>query len=163
MLTDLGNVLDVDFTAGASTPQYSTYAWDSHSASIGAGATAKIAGSTVTGLRDISGQDKPLWLNIAVTGTFDTSTSVAFDLISSASTTLSTSLLVHATTGAITVANNALDAGKSYSIPFPAGLYKRYIGVRYVVVGTADASGTVTVTITSGVPLYAAYPNNWTN
>ena len=149
MLTDVGCLLDTAFAPGGSATSYSTYAYDSHAASIG-GAT-----------RDISGHDCPLWLNICVTTSFATSTSTEFVIISSASTTLSSSPTVHTSTGAIVTAT--LVAGYSVSIPLTPGAYKRYVGIKYLTVGTTDATGKVTATITDGVPLYTAYANNWTN
>lgn len=121
-------------------------------------------GSTQNSVIDISGQDQPLFLNFSVDTTTVSagSTTMVITLESSANTSL-TSSTTHWTSASI--AKATLVAGYGFSVPIPAGDYKKYVGLRYTV-STADFSaGAFSANITK-LPIFGvnkAYANNWTN
>ena len=93
-----------------------------------------------------------LWLVIKTGAAFAGLTSLTAELVSDSVATLATSPTVHASTGAIPLAN--LGANKIAAIlPVPIGDYERFLGVRYTVAGTGTA-GDVSAFLTSD-PQYA--------
>lgn len=92
------------------------------------------------------------FLVIQVDTTFTGLTSLTVTLESSSTANLATSPTVHAASAALLPAD--LVAGKTViQMPLPAGDYKRYLGLRYTVAGTATA-GAISAFITR-------HPNAW--
>lgn len=83
---------------------------------------------------------KPLYLIVVAVAAFNNLTSLTTTLESSAATDLSSST-VHAS---VTTALANLTAGAVIArIPLPVDNYKRYLGTRYTVTGTAPSTGSV--------------------
>lgn len=115
------------------------------------GATGTPYGNAEALKRDI-GKGNKIPLRVQVTEDFNNLTSLKIDLVTSDSATLASGNVVHATTGAVVLAD--LDAGWAWgsdAVPFAnaAGM-KRYMGLVYTVVGTAPTAGKVTAGITMG-------------
>lgn len=99
--------------------------------------------------RDI-GEGERLFMLFTVTQTFDTLTSLTFNICIDTDAALATSNTVLATTGAITLASGGLAAGKQYALPIPpqvASLGKRYLGASFTLAGSTGGAGKVTVDI----------------
>lgn len=85
---------------------------------------------------------------VVMTGTaFATLTSLEIKLASDSTADLATSPTVHASTGAIPVAQ--LTANKVLAVlPVPPGDYERYVGLIYDVTGTNATAGTIKAFLT---------------
>lgn len=95
----------------------------------------------------------PLFLVIQTRVAFAGATSVEFKLASDSTADLATSPTVHASTGAIPVAQ--LTANKVIAVlPMPPGDYERFIGMIYDVTGTASGGGSISAHLTQN-------PNYW--
>lgn len=80
-----------------------------------------------------------------ITTTFNNLTSLEIKLSTGAATTLGTTIASQ------TILLADLVAGKQINLDFiPNGILERYLGVEYVVVGTAPSAGAVTAGITMG-------------
>lgn len=88
---------------------------------------------------------------------------IQFELVTSASTTVSSSPTVHLTsasqaTGATTT-NPAVEAGGVLIYAeLPKGVYLRYMGVLYIVGTTTTTAGNVDAFLTKGFPQWTAFP-----
>jgi len=108
--------------------------------------------------RDI-GEGTALYMNFAITEAFANGTSIKFEIITSASASLSSATVV-GSTGAIVTA--ALTLGKNIVVrinPDIAGKGQRYLGAKYVVTGTMNAgkvTADVVETIGDGQKYYAS-------
>ncbi len=89
----------------------------------------------------------PLFL-VVMTGTaFATLTSLEVKLASDSTSDLATSPTVHASTGAVPLAN--LGANKVVAVmPLPPGDYERYVGLIYDVGGSNATAGTIKAFLT---------------
>lgn len=83
-------------------------------------------------------------------------TSITVELVSDSVAALS-SPTVHASTGAIAVAN--LTPGTIAVMPLPVGDYERYVGLRYTVAGTGSA-GAISAFITNQPQVWRAVSAN---
>jgi len=94
-----------------------------------------------SGAKDI-GTGKPIHVIVVIDEAFDNLTSLAFELISSASSNLSSPTTV-ATLGTALLAG--LTAGARIDLgPLPSGISQRYVGLNYNVTGTNPSTGKVT-------------------
>lgn len=100
------------------------------------------------------GTGEDVYFVLSVGQTFTGLTSLQADFVSDTNANLTTAPVVHVSTGAIPVAS--LVAGYIYAVKLPAGSYKRFLGVKYTVVGTGTA-GTVDAFLTKDAQLYRAY------
>ena len=95
--------------------------------------------------RDI-GKGAKIPLLVQVTSNFNTLTSLTINLSTGAATTLGTTIASQ------TIALAGLVAGKQFNLDYlPNGIVERYLGIEYVVTGTAATLGTITAGITMGV------------
>ena len=108
--------------------------------------------------RDI-GEGTALYMNFALTEAFANGTSVKFEIITSASASLSSPTVIGSSA---VLATAALTLGKNIVVrlnPDIAGKGQRYLGAKYIVVGTMNA-GKVTAdiveTIGDGQKYYAS-------
>ena len=105
------------------------------------------------------GEGTALYMNFAITEAFANGTSIKFEIITSASASLSSATVV-GSTGAIVTA--ALTLGKNIVVrinPDIAGKGQRYLGAKYVVTGTMNAgkvTADVVETIGDGQKYYAS-------
>lgn len=96
--------------------------------------------NTKSGIGD--GQDISLF---ALVGTsFATLTSMNIQLVSADDSGLSTNAIVHYDSGAIPVASLTAKA-RPVQLDLPYGKYRRYVGLKFVVNGSAATAGTITV------------------
>ena len=106
---------------------------------------------TNNALHDITGS-RPMWVRIWVSESFATATSVTFTLESDSTANLATSATVHATTGAVPIAN--LTAGQYIYLRVPEGrTYEQYLGMRYTIGGSNATAGKVTAVLTQEQPV----------
>ena len=99
-----------------------------------------------------------LFLVIQTGTAFAGATSLAVDLVSDSVSTLDASPTVHASTGAIPVAQ--LTANKVLAVlPVPPGDYERYIGLRYDITGTGTA-GTIKAFLTNAPGFWRKQASN---
>ena len=85
-------------------------------------------------------------LLVQVTAAFDNLTSLTINLSTGSTTALGTTIASQ------TIVLADLIAGKQINLDFlPNGIVERYLGVEYVVTGTAPTAGTITAGITMGV------------
>lgn len=108
--------------------------------------------------RDI-GEGTTLYMMFTVTEAFNNATSVALQVITSASADLSTPTVRTAQT----IALAGLTLGARFALPIPpalASLGQRYLGAYYDVTGTAPSTGKITTdiveTISDGKKFYAS-------
>ena len=108
--------------------------------------------------RDV-GEGTALYMNFALTEAFANGTSITFEVVISANANLSSHDVIGSST---TLATAALTLGKNIVVrlnPDIAGKGKRYLGARYVVVGTMNAgkiTADVVETIGDGQKYYAS-------
>jgi hypothetical protein len=96
-------------------------------------------------LNDDIGKGAKIPLLAKVTADFDNLTTLEFKLSTGATTALGTTIASQ------TIALADLVAGKQINLDYlPNGIVERYLGMEYVVVGTAPTVGTVTAGITMG-------------
>lgn len=101
-----------------------------------------------------------LFLVVSVGQAFNNLTSLAITLESDSAVGLATAPVVHAT---INVALAALTAGAQVArIPLPSDYYKRYLGLRYTVTGTAPSTGTLTAALSFDINRNTPYPGSFT-
>lgn len=92
------------------------------------------------------GKGAKIPLLVQVTADFDNLTTLEIKLSTGAATTLGTTIASQ------TIALADLVAGKQINLDYiPNGIVERYLGIEYVVVGTAPTAGTITAGITMGV------------
>jgi len=97
-------------------------------------------------LNDDVGKGAKVPLLVQVTTAFDNLTTLEIKLSTGATTALGTTIASQV------IALADLVAGKQLNLDFlPNGIIERYLGVEYVVVGTAPSVGNVTAGITMGV------------
>lgn len=96
-----------------------------------------------TPVRDVGRAEHPKMV-ITVTEQFAGGTSVQFQIVSATATDLTTGQVIHSQTAAIAVAS--LRPGYQAQLDLPVGINQRFLGVRYVVVGT-NTTGRVTAGI----------------
>lgn len=104
----------------------------------------------LTQARDI-GEGKELYMNFAITTGVTNGTSTEFQIVIADDAALTSNLVVIASSGAVATAS--LPIGTHVPVPIPpkpGSLGKRYIGARYVVVGTNNA-GKVTADIVEAI------------
>lgn len=82
--------------------------------------------------------------------------SLTASLESDSTANLATSPTIHATSGAVPVANLGAKA-KVAVMPLPFGAYERYLGVRYTVAGGPFTAGAVSAYITRDPSYWVAY------
>lgn len=100
----------------------------------------------------------PLYLVLQTATAFAGLTSLEARLSSDSTNDLATSPTDHVSTGPIALAN--LTANKVVAIlPIPPGDYERYIGIRYIVVGTGTA-GTIRAFLTQTPNYYRKMASN---
>ena len=108
--------------------------------------------------RDV-GEGTALYMNFALTEAFANGTSITFEVVTSANANLSSHDVIGSSA---TIATAALTLGKNIVVrinPDIAGKGKRYLGARYVVVGTMNAgkvTADVVETIGDGQKYYAS-------
>lgn len=95
--------------------------------------------NTKSGIGD--GQDISLFA--LITQTFATLTSLNIQLVSADDAALSVNPIVHFDSGAIPVASLTAKA-RPVALDLPYGKYRRYVGLKYVVTGTAATAGAIT-------------------
>jgi hypothetical protein len=106
----------------------------------------------------VFGQD--LWLVVQVIQAFNNLTSLTVTLESDSASTLASAPVVHFSK---TIALAALTAGSTaVRVQIPSDLYKRYIGVRYTVTGTAPTTGSVMSFLTLDAQNNILYPSGFT-
>lgn len=113
-------------------------------------------------VRDI-GTGEPKYVVLTV-GTAFTAAGAATDTItieSADNAALSSSPVVHASTGAIAVAT--LAAGYQLVVPLPPGGYKRYLGLRHTIATGPMTAGTITAQVVTGPDLRRDYVSGSTN
>lgn len=104
------------------------------------------------------GQD--LWLVVNVIQAFNNLTSLTITLESDSTSNLATAPVVHYSR---TIALAALTAGSTaVRVQIPSDLYKRYVGLRYTVTGTAPTLGSVMSFLTLDAQNNVIYPTGFT-
>ena len=102
-------------------------------------------------LHDITGS-RPMWVRLWVSESFATATSLTISLESDSTANLATSATVHATTGAIAIAN--LTAGTMLYLRVPEErTYEQYVGLRYTIGGSSATAGKITAVLTQERPI----------
>lgn len=100
------------------------------------------------------------WLVVQVDAAFNNLTSLTIDLVSADNAALSTNLTVHYSK---TVALAGLTAAtRLVAVQIPSDDYRRYIGVRYTVAGTAPSAGSVYAFFTMDVQSNRNYASGFT-
>ena len=108
--------------------------------------------------RDV-GEGTALYMNFALTEAFANGTSITFEVVTSPNANLSSHTVIGSSA---TILTAALTLGKNIVVrinPDIAGKGKRYLGARYVVVGTMNAgkvTADVVETIGDGQKYYAS-------
>lgn len=101
-----------------------------------------------------------LWLVVSVLQAFNNLTSLTITLESDSAAGLASAPVVHFSTGAILLA--ALTAQTVVArVQMPSADYKRYLGLRYTVAGTAPSQGSVLAYLTPDVQRNVIYPTNF--
>lgn len=101
------------------------------------------------------------YLVVSVGQAFNNLTSLTITLESDSAAGLATAPVVHFSSGAIALA--ALTANTTLlRIPLPVADYKRYLGLRYTVAGTAPTTGTVFASIVFDHGATTIYPSGYT-
>jgi hypothetical protein len=104
--------------------------------------------------------EQHLYLVVQVLQAFNNLTSLTVTLESDTAAGLATAPVVHFSK---TILLAALTAGATVvRVQLPSDDYKRYIGVRYTVTGTAPTTGTVYAFLTENVQRNVIYPGNFT-
>lgn len=119
-------------------------------------------GTVVNATRDLGeGEEAYLIVQVDGTATAAGAATVTVTLESSSTADLATNPTVHFTSTAYPVAQ--LTGGKTlFSVHLPAGLYQRYVGVRYTVGTGPLTAGTFSAFVTKDRQLYRAYVNGRT-
>lgn len=130
--------------------------------------TATALGANVLDLRNASGlaladegiSGPELWLVVNVLQAFNNLTTLTITLESDSASNLASSPVVHATAA---LALAALTAGATVvRLQLPSTDYKRYMGVRFTVAGTAPTQGTVVAFLTPDINRNVIYPSGFT-
>lgn len=101
-----------------------------------------------------------MWLVVQVIQAFNNLTSLTITLESDSAPGMATAPVVHFSK---TIALAALTAGSTaVRVQMPSDQYKRYIGVRYTVTGTAPTQGSVMAFITLDAQNNNLYPGSFT-
>lgn len=101
-----------------------------------------------------------MWLQVVVIQAFNTLTSLTITLESATDSGLTTGAVVHYTAS---VALAALTAGATVvRVPMPSGDYKRYVGLRYTVVGSNPTLGSLIAFISPDTQRNVIYQGNFT-
>jgi hypothetical protein len=96
---------------------------------------------------NLPGNSDDLYFEFIVTTAMLSATgSAEFQLVSDSNANLTTSPVIHFTTGPL--AQAALTAGTKFILQLPRGTYKRYIGVRQVVTTAAFTAGAAAAFLT---------------
>lgn len=111
-------------------------------------------GSTPT-LRDMG--IRPMILEVIVTEAFNNLTTLGIALKSDSTTNLDTSETVHVDLGAVALAS--LTLGRRFQFTLPFGDYERYLGIEYVVTGTAPTLGRVSAHLVPSVDRANYFPD----
>ena len=114
----------------------------------GSAITADVTTSLPAGLR----------LNVEAAATFTGTGTLAVQLVSATDPALVAGAVVHFTSGAV-VGNTVLAGAKLLDCGIPPGAYKRYLGLRFVVSGTA--SGSVNAYLAVGTSSLRPYRGNF--
>lgn len=97
-------------------------------------------------LNDDIGKGTPIPFLVQVTADFNNLTSMTIQLQTGTSASLGTTIMEQ------TISLTDLTAGRQFNLTYlPQGIEERYLGLNYVVTGTAPSTGTVTAGITMGV------------
>lgn len=100
----------------------------------------------VAPLNNDKGKGAPVPILVQVTDDFNNLTSLTVNISTGATTALGTKIVSQV----IVLAD--LVAGKQFAVCYlPQDITERYLGIEYVVTGTAPSTGTVTAGITMGV------------
>lgn len=105
----------------------------------------------------IFGQD--LWLNVVVVQAFNNLTSLTVTFESDSASTLASAPVVHFSK---TIALAGLTAGAAIRVQVPSDDYKRYLGLRYTVTGTAPTQGSVMAFLSLDPQRNVIYPSGFT-
>jgi len=105
----------------------------------------------------IFGQD--LWLNVVVVQAFNNLTSLTVTFESDSASTLASAPVVHFSR---TIALAGLTAGAAIRVQVPSDDYKRYLGLRYTVTGTAPTQGSVMAFLSLDPQRNVIYPSGFT-
>jgi hypothetical protein len=111
----------------------------------------------VTADESVSGPE--LYLLVVVTQAFNNLTTLTITLESDSAATLASAPVVHASQ-AVALAGLTLGA-TVVRIQLPSADYKRYLGVRYTVAGTAPTTGAVQTFLTMDQQRNLIYPGNF--
>jgi hypothetical protein len=98
--------------------------------------------NTKSGIGD--GQDISLFAMVGQA--FATLTSLNIQLVSADDAALSVNPIVHFDSGAVPVASLTAKA-RPVALDLPYGKYRRYVGLKYVVTGSAATAGTITAAL----------------
>lgn len=102
-----------------------------------------------------------LWLVIQTVQAFNTLTSLTITLESAANEALSTTPVVHFSTGAIPLASLTANTVLT-RMALPSANYRRYLGLRYTVTGTNPTQGSVLAFLTFDHGYGLNYPGAFT-
>ena len=101
-----------------------------------------------------------VWLEVRVVQAFNNLTTLTITLESDVAATLASAPVVHAT---VAVALAALTANTVVArLLLPSADYKRYLGLRFTVTGTAPSTGTLLANIALDVQRNKTYPAGFT-
>ena len=119
-------------------------------------------GSSGLALADegINGANGGMFLVISTAQAFNNLTSLTITLESDSAAGLATAPVVHYSK---TILLAALTANTTLiRVPIPSDDYKRFLGVRYTVTGTAPTTGTVNAALVFDINRNVAYPGSFT-
>ena len=100
-----------------------------------------------------------LWFVVVIPQAFNNLTSLQIELISDSASNLTTAPVVHFSKTILLA--NLTAAAQPVRVQLPSDDYKRYIGVRYTVAGTAPTTGTVWAFFTMDINRNVIYPTNY--
>lgn len=110
---------------------------------------------------DLGNGEDDLWLVVSVGVAFAGGTSLAVTFETADDAGLTTNSTVLLTSGTIALAN--LTAGATLiQARIPSALYRRYLGVRYTIVGTMSGGGTVDAYLTTNPQANRIYKSAFT-
>jgi len=102
-----------------------------------------------------------MYLVVQTIQAFNNLTSLTITLESDSTANLATAPVVHFSSGAILLAALVANTVQVRTL-LPSGSYKRYLGLRYTVTGTAPTTGTVLAYLTPDAQRNIAYPGAYT-
>lgn len=115
-------------------------------------------GTPATKDEGMFGQD--LWLDVVVVQAFNNLTSLTITLESDSASSMASAPIVHFSK---TIPLASLTAGSNpVRVQIPSDDYKRYLGVRYTVTGTAPTTGSVFAFLTLDAQRNVTYPSGFT-